>query len=104
MILFVLGLFGVLVHSAGREIRHFESLAASDIRSQLRGEKPKVSVRTELRGAFGSLGGDLRGVTISARDFQTDGLPLFTESEHSKRGHIGELKIILNEFQLGALR
>ncbi|MEA2551921.1 MAG: hypothetical protein QOJ65_97, partial [Fimbriimonadaceae bacterium] len=65
----------------GAAVRHFESQAAKDIRSKLQGADAKVSVKTVPHGPLGHLSGDLDRVTITAKHFKTDGLPLFTEPE-----------------------
>lgn len=103
MIPLVLGLFGALFYFGGSQVRHFENLAANDIRSKIQGEHAKVSVRTELNGIIGGPLGDLKKVTIRASDFQTVGIPLFTQPELSKRGRIDTLRIELREFTLAGL-
>ncbi len=103
MIPFLLGLFGALFYFGHSEIRHFENLAANDIRSRLNGDHAKVSVRTELEGIVGGALGDLKKVTIRASDFETPGLPLFTEPDLSKRGLIRDLRIELGEFTIAGL-
>jgi hypothetical protein len=99
----VAGLFGaVLYFGTAAEVRRFESLAAKEIQSKLEGPDAKVTVRSKLNG-FAGLGGDLSTVTIRASDFTTDGLPLFTEPELSKRGRVRDLRLILERFNLGGL-
>lgn len=88
----------------GAEVRHFESLAARDIKSKLRGGHAKVSVKTVPHGLFGHLSGDLDRVTITAKDFETDGLPLFTEPDRSQKGRARKLNIELENFMLSGLR
>ena len=88
----------------GAEVRHFESLAARDIKSKLRGDHAQVSVRTTPHGLFGHLSGDLDRVTITAKDFEADGLPLFTEPSRSQKGRARKLNIDLDNFMLSGLR
>ncbi len=45
----------------------------------------------------------MNGVELSASKFQTDGLPLFTESKRSHRGLIRNLNLHLTDFVLGNL-
>jgi hypothetical protein len=99
----VAGLIGALLYfGTAAEVRKFESLAANDIRSKIQGESAKVSVKTKLNGLAG-LGGDLSSVVIRASDFSTDGLPLFTEPQLSKRGKVRDLRLMLDRFTLGGL-
>ena len=104
MIPFILGLFGALFYAGNSEVRRFENLAAKDIRASIRGDHAKVSVRTELNGIIGGPLGDLKQVTIRASDFETDGVPLFTQPELSKKGSIDNLRIELRNFTIGGLR
>jgi hypothetical protein len=104
MIPFILGLFGLAYYFGGSEVRHFENLAAKDIRSAIRGEHAKVSVRTELSGIIGGPLGDLEKVTIKASNFETDGVPIFTQPELSKKGYIRDLRIELREFAIAGLK
>lgn len=104
MIPFVLGLFGALFYLGHSEVRRFENLAARDIRSKIRGDHAKVSVRTELNGIIGGPLGDLKKVTIRASNFEADGVPLFTQPELSKKGSIDDLRIELKDFTLAGLR
>lgn len=78
----------------------FHEKAASEIASKLQGGSVQVS--TELADV--SLSGHLKSATISAKDFATQGLPLFTEPERSKRGRIDTLRIDLDNFSLRKLR
>ena len=87
----------------GAEVRHFESLAARDIKSKLRGDHAHVDVKTQSHGLLGAMNGDFSRVVIEARDFQTDGLPLFTEPNRSQRGRARELDIKLENFDLAHL-
>ncbi len=103
MIPFVLGLFGALFYLGNSEVRRFENLAAKDIRSKLHGDHMKVTVRTQLNGLIGGPLGDLKQVTIRASNFETDGVPLFTEPDRSKKGVIRDLRIELKEFKIGGL-
>src|SRR5690242_10772192 len=100
MIPLVLGLFGALFYLGNSEVRRFENLAAKDIRSTIRGEHAKVTVRAELNGIIGGPLGDLKKVTIRASNYDTDGVPMFTEPELSKKGLIRDLRIELREFNL----
>lgn len=97
-------LFGLLYGAGARELRRFESIAADDIRSKLEGPAVKVDVRVQPTGFIGGAWGDLAQVTIHASDFSTRGLPLFTEPDRSKKGTIGRLDIILDNFMLAGLR
>jgi hypothetical protein len=104
MIPLILGLFGALYYLGHSEVRHFENIAAKDIRSKIHGEHAKVSVKVELNGIIGGPLGDLRKATIRASDFETEGVPLFTEPELSKKGLIRDFHIELREFVLSGLR
>jgi len=84
-------------------VRHFEALAAQDIKSKLHGEHAVVTVHTVPHGLFGHLSGDLNRVTITARNFATDGLPLFTEPDRSKQGKARRVDIALEDFTLAGL-
>lgn len=88
----------------GAMVRRFESMAAKDIRSKLKGEQVGVQIRTVPHGLLGHLSGDLDRVTIRAKHFSTEGLPLFTEPERSKRGRARRLNIELQDFMLAGLR
>jgi hypothetical protein len=99
MIPLVLGLFGLIFHFGNSEVKRFENLAAKDIRSKIRGESSKVSVRAELNGIIGGPLGDLKKVTIRASNFETDGVPIFTQPELSKKGIVRTLRIELKEFK-----
>lgn len=94
----VLSLFG------GAAVRRFESMAAKDIRSKLTGDSVAVQIRTVPHGLLGHLSGDMDRVTITAKHFQTEGLPLFTEPDRSKRGKARKLNIQLEDFMLAGLR
>jgi hypothetical protein len=99
----LLGAAVIALFGAGA-VRHFESLAARDIKSKLHGEKGEVSVRTVPRGLLGHLSGDLRRVNITARHFSADGLPLFTEPDRSQAGRAGDVQINLEDFRIAGLR
>lgn len=103
MIPFLLGLFGALFYFGHSEVRHFENLAANDIHERLRGQHAKVSVRTEFEGIIGGPLGDMKKVTIRASDFETPGLPLFTQPDLAKKGLIRDLRIELREFTIAGL-
>lgn len=94
----VLGFFGGLLAGAGI-VREFDTAAARDIRSQLQGEERRVSVHTRA-GASG-IWGDVGSVRIRARNFSTDGLPLFVEPARSKAGKLRRLILDLENFSLG---
>jgi hypothetical protein len=103
MIPLLVGLFGALYYLGNSEVRRFENIAAKDIRSTIRGEHAKVTVRTELNGIIGGPLGDLKKVTIRASNYQTDGVPMFTQPELSKKGLIRDLHIELREFEIAGL-
>ena len=103
MFLAAIGLFGILFGVGASEVRRFENAAARDISSRLAGGHKTVKVRTKL-DPFQALGGRIKSATISASQFSTDGLPLFTEPERSKRGRLDELKIHLSDFELSGLK
>jgi hypothetical protein len=102
MFLVALGLAGLIFGVGTSEVRRFENAAARDIKSRLQGASPQVQVRTKL-DPFKAIGGRLKSATITASDFVTDGLPLFTQPEGSKRGRLDELKISLSDFELTGL-
>ena len=87
----------------GAAVKHFETLAANDIKSKLRGEHAVVTVHTAPHGLLGHLSGDLNKVTIMAKNFSTDGLPLFTEPDRSKAGKARRVDIALEDFVLAGL-
>ncbi|HRK20500.1 MAG TPA: LmeA family phospholipid-binding protein [Fimbriimonadaceae bacterium] len=99
-----LAALGLAFGLGSREVRRFESLAANDIASVLNGESKAVRVRSELNGFVGGALGDMKRVTIEARSFQTDSLPLFCEPERGTKGKVRELQIRLSDFVLGGLR
>ncbi len=101
LVYFLAGL-GLLFGLGSAETRHFEDLAARDIRSKLQGDHARVEVRTRAVGAD-AVSGHLKRVSISASDFSTEGLPLFTEPQLSRSGRIDELVISLSHFTLGKL-
>lgn len=103
MIPLILGLFGALFYFGNSEVRRFENLAARDIRASIHGDQAKVSVKTELNGLIAGPLGDLKKVTIRASNFETDGVPLFTQPELSKKGIIRSLRIELRDFTLAGL-
>lgn len=94
--------FGLGFGSA--EHRRFETRAADEIRSKLTGPNAHVEVSAAVHGLLGGLSGDLETATIRARDFTTDGLPLYTEPDRSRSGRIRNLRIELERFSLGGLR
>ena len=104
MIGFILAAIGVLSGFGKISVRQFELAAASDIRGKLTGEHVQVNVQTKLNGLIGGPLGDIKQATIFASNFQTPGLPLFTEPWRSKKGIVRELRIDLSNFMLGKLR
>lgn len=100
---FLAAAFGVLFGFGTIEVHQFEHAAADDIRSRLTGPA-QVSIQTKLNGIIGGPLGDIKQVTIKASDFSTEGLPLFTEPERSKKGVVRDLRIELSNFTLGKLR
>ncbi len=88
----------------GSMVRHFESLAARDIKSKLSGDHAEVKVRTVPHGLLGHLEGNLDRVTITAKHFTASGLPLFTEPDRSTRGRARKVIIALEDFNLSDLR
>lgn len=103
MFLVAVGLVGLLFGVGSSEVRRFENAAAKDIASRLTGEAKLVKVRTKL-DPFQAMGGRIKSATINASEFSTDGLPLFTEPNGSKRGRLDELKISLKNFHLTGLK
>lgn len=98
-----LGIAGLLFGIGTSEVRRFENAAARDISSRLQGDSKLVKVRTKL-DPFKAIGGHLKSATITASQFSTDGLPLFTQPDGSQRGRLDELKIQLRDFELTGLR
>ncbi len=81
-----------------KEVRVFEDHAAREIGSKLGGEHKRVQVRSKLGPE--ALFGDVYAVTISASNFTTEGLPLFTEPNRSQRGILRTLNLDLRDFTL----
>ena len=104
MIPLIFGLFAAIFYCGNSEVHRFENLAARDIRATLHGDQAKVSVRTQLNGIVGGVMGDLSEVTIRASNFETDGVPLFTEPGLSKKGIIRDLRLELRDFTIAGLR
>lgn len=99
----LIGLLGLgLLKAANAEVRRFERAAAQEIAAQLSGNEKQVAVQAKVgpEGLFG----DVFQVTIRARDFSADGLPLFAEPWRSTRGRVGTLRIELDSFMLRDLR
>jgi hypothetical protein len=96
-----LGILGGIIHIAGSQVRSFENSAAADISSKLQGDMRRVVVRADVGPE--ALWGDIHSVSISASHFQTQGLPLYTESNRSRRGVVRELRLSLQDFSLGQL-
>ena len=88
---------------AGAEERRFERLAAGEIAGKLQYVRGPVTVNVRPNGLAGAWG-DLLSATISASDFTLDTLPLFTEPERSRAGHLGLLRLRLTDFSLRKLR
>lgn len=84
------------------EVHHFERKAAEEIASKLNGEHRRVAVRTTSVG-LNALTGHFKRVLITASNFSTPGLPLFTEPNLSQSGRIDDLRIELSNFYLGNL-
>lgn len=104
MIGFILAALGVISGFGKIAVRQFEIAAAKDILTNLSGPAAKVDVQTKLNGIIGGPLGDIKEATIRASEFQTAGLPLFTEPWRSKKGLVRNLKIELSNFELGKLR
>lgn len=97
----LLTLFGI--KAIDREISVFERRAASDLAESLQGPFREVSVKTKINGPFGPAFADIAEANISARNFSTDGLPLFCEPNLPKTGIVRMLNIELSDFFLGGL-
>lgn len=98
-----LGLTILFLVGAG-EVRSFEDAAAREIKGKLQGESASVSVKTKPSGLFGYLEGDFSTVTIYAKEFSSEGLPLFTEPLRPKSGKVKRLNLKLEDFHLAGLR
>ncbi|HWP30173.1 MAG TPA: hypothetical protein VNK96_00375 [Fimbriimonadales bacterium] len=61
-------------------------------------------MKVKSDGLLGALEGRFSEVSITARDFSVNGLPLFSEPERSKYGRIKSLKLRLFDFSLRGLR
>jgi hypothetical protein len=96
-----LALIAALWIGGRAEVHHFESIAAADIASRLAGPRKLVSVNADVGPE--AIFGDVHSVTIHASRFETDGIPLFTEPERSKRGILRKLKLDMADFQIGGL-
>jgi hypothetical protein len=96
---YLLAGLGFLFGLGGYASTSFEHKAANDIKSELSGPHVRVSVQTRAVG-LNAVAGHLKRVTITASDFSTPGLPLFTESNLPKSGKIDDLRIILSDFSL----
>lgn len=103
MLGFLVAAFGVVFGFGSISVDRFERSAGLDILSKLKGEHARVTVQTKLNGIVDGPLGDVLQATIRARDFSTDGLPLFTEPWRSKRGIVRDLRIELTDFTLGGL-
>jgi hypothetical protein len=101
MTLLFLGLLGGLFHVAGSGVHSFEAAAAQDISAKLQGSSRQVHVKADVGPE--ALWGDLYSVRIEATKFETDGLPLYTESKRSHRGLVRNLHLELRDFSLKGL-
>lgn len=88
---------------AGAEERRFERDAAAEVSSRLGGEGRAVSVNARPLG-LAAAWGELESVTIRARGFEVDRLPLHTEPERSQAGKVRRLDLELDDFRLRGLR
>lgn len=104
MLGFFIAALGVIFGAGSIAVDRFERSASADILSKLRGEHARVTVQTKLNGLIDGPLGDVKLAVIRARNFATDGLPLFTEPWRSQRGIVRELRIELRDFDLGKLR
>ena len=93
------GIFGALLGGSSLT-RSFEASAARDLSSRLQGQP---SVRIRARTSLTSLWGDIPSVKIEASNFTTEGLPLFTEPDRSKKGKVHRLEMHLTNFVLHGL-
>jgi hypothetical protein len=84
------------------QVRSFEQLAAADISARLQGPEREVTVRAEVGPE--ALFGDVHRVTLRARRFEAEELPLYTEPGRSTRGHLRFLRLDLEDFTLRGLR
>lgn len=96
--LFALGWGGI-----NREIGSFERIAAADIAQLLEGDNKSVVVKTKLNGPFGGVFADLYKGRIIAKDFNTNGLPLFADATYQRTGFIRFLEIELSNFSMNGL-
>jgi len=87
-------LFGLAVSESQR----FERAVAADIALRLEGRAKRVRVRARFDTSR-----QLSVVTIHARDFRTDQLPLFAESQREGLGELDELTLRLERFRLAGL-
>lgn len=96
-------LAGALLGFGDHLVRDLDRRAAIDIASRLSGPHKKVTVKSFPDGLITGPLGHVRQATIIASNFETEGLPLFTEPDRSTRGHLGELQLVLNNFKLAGL-
>ncbi|HRJ26605.1 MAG TPA: LmeA family phospholipid-binding protein [Fimbriimonadaceae bacterium] len=82
------------------EVGRFERQAAAEVASKLQGDQKRVSIRAEL----GLPPFEIHRASITASDFTTPGLPLFTEPQRSRRGKIHTLDLKLQNFELRGLK
>jgi hypothetical protein len=100
----LLGGIGLLFGVGVSTVREFENAAAKEISDQLQGVNKKVKLSVTYPGLLSPAFGEVGTATIKASDFQTEGLPLFTEPQRSKKGSIKILKLELTNFYLRDLR
>jgi len=105
---FLIGLFAALLGGgalAEAELARFERAAAAEVGSHLeRTAETVVSVEVTPLGVVESLRGEVSHVSITARGFAVQGLPLFTEPDLEKTGTIRSLEIVLHDFNLRGLQ
>jgi len=105
---FLIGLFAALAAGgalAEAELTRFEREAAAEVASHLeRTDKTVVIVDVTPLGVAESLRGEVAHVSIAARAFSVQGLPLFTEPQLARTGTIRSLEITLHDFNLRGLQ
>lgn len=106
--MFLIGLFAAIAGAgalAEAELSRFEREAAAEVASHLDRRRDTI-VRVEVMplGVVESLRGEVSRVSISARNFAVQGLPLFTEPQLERSGTIRQLEIVLHDFNLRGLQ
>ncbi len=91
------------IKAVNREVAVFERHAAEDLAFSLKGPFKEVKVKTKLNGPLGGVFADIAVATVYAKNFRTDGLPLFCEPDRAKSGTVHEFNIELDNFVLGGL-